>query len=102
MSAHDTTAGNPHAGRINDRVPFVELTTPFQYIGELAAPAVTAGVRALQRVWTRIGHLACVHRTERELEALDARMLKDIGIDRGQISAVARRAVDEHYARKGS
>jgi len=53
------------------------------------------------RFWTALVSRYVRHRTIRTLEALDNRALADIGVNRGQIPAIAAAAAEGHDGRRG-
>lgn len=57
---------------------------------EAAYRPLLALVRALARHWIRLQRSAAEARSRRELQALNDRTLKDIGLTRGQIDSMFR------------
>jgi uncharacterized protein YjiS (DUF1127 family) len=102
MSTHEESASAFHPYRLGAQVPFLELVAPVQFVGAAVMGAIALAGRAVCRSKTRIAHLANVRRTTAELEALDDLLLRDIGVSRAEIRAIAKRAVDGHYAHKGA
>ena len=76
------------------RVPFQELVTPTSFVADGITVAVNQTWAVVQRAAARVAYRHRVNRTIRELSALDDRTLSDIGLQRGQIEAVARSAAE--------
>lgn len=98
MTYRNDNYGNGYAvaGYANSptKVPFVELVTPFMYIGEEVVRFGTAAVAATFRVAAAFMRWRNERATMRALGALEDHILKDIGVSRGEIPAIARKVAN--------
>lgn len=86
-------SGYAAAGYANTptRVPFVELVSPLMYIGEEVVRFGTAAFSAAFHMAGAFVRWRNERVTIRALEGLEDHILKDIGVNRGEIIAVARK-----------
>jgi len=70
-------------------VPFYEFVLPNLYVGDIVAALISAGVKALGSGVDAIKRWHWERSTRVALQALDDRILADIGVERSQIDDVA-------------
>ncbi len=77
------------------------MTTPFSHslratLARIGGSSTAALVAVL---WRRYRRHSAWQRTARQLESLDDRTLKDIGLGRGEIVGVAQQLAEQRYRR---
>ena len=82
-----TAAG---AGGGTSGVPFYEFVLPNLYVGDIVAAFVSAGVKTAGRGVDAVKRWNRERSTRVALEALDATVLADIGVERSEIRAIAK------------
>lgn len=81
-------------GTTGARVPFYGLVEPVVRLAEAAAAAAIDAYGAIERFAAAARRRRLIAQTIAELSELDDRMLRDIGIERDQVRAVAEAVVD--------
>ena len=76
------------------RVPFVELVAPTTFLADGIIAGIGGFANAIPTVAGRIKRARQIRRTVNALYALDDDTLKDIGVKRCEIRAVARHTVE--------
>lgn len=76
-------------------VPFVGLVEPTLYVGEELARGFSAAGRATYRAASYAYRWWVARKTVRELSAMDAHRLEDIGVNRRDLRLVARAMVKD-------
>jgi uncharacterized protein YjiS (DUF1127 family) len=76
------------------RVPFAALVEPTCFGGEAGYDASEALVRAFSRIVATIARRFKSRAMVKQLSALSDQVLKDIGIERGEIDLLVRRAAE--------
>lgn len=87
MSAYSDTGRNGSASG-GTRIPFVELVAPFHFIADGLIAGINLAVDAAHKASTEAARRRQARRTIDKLQRLDNHMLRDIGINRSEISRI--------------
>lgn len=88
---NDTTRNYEYTAS-GTRIPFLELVSPAHYVGVELTDGAARGLSGIRKLIARFLEWYAIRATIVVLSRLDDRTLADIGIERSEIPAAARRA----------